>query len=319
MHSLSPLLPIFKALADPTRLALVEVLSHGAFNVSELCILTEQRQSTVSRHLGILLGAGVLASRREGREVYYRLMDAPRLPLAEVILSELQSCQDAALDGRLAAIWEERRLRSRRFFDTNAENGSSSDYLGSPDCLPLLLERMESGGVVADIGTGTGRLLPNLAVQARRVIAVDASSSMLERARALTAGGETEIDFRLGDLAHLPLADGEADVAVAHMVLHHAPDPSRAVAELARVVAPGGQVLLGDFLPHGNEWMREKLADQWLGLQTTDVRAWLHAAGLRKIELTSVEGPSSLGVFVATGQKPPSPGGRRIEGVAPQE
>lgn len=308
MSSPAPLLPILKSLADPTRLALVDVLSRGSFNVSELCFALELGQSTVSRHLRILLDASVVALRKEGREAYYRLETEPVPPLLTETLRHLNQDRAPDRDARLSETWERRRRRSRVFFDNLApETGEGrADYLGSPDCVPLLLRLLEHGNVVADVGTGTGRLLPDLAPHARTIIAVDASQSMLDRARE-TAGSleSADVDFRLGDIEHLPLADGEADRAVAHMVLHHAPDPGRAVAELSRALAPGGMVLVGDFLPHENQWMREEMADQWLGLDESDIRLWLARAGLREITFERVQSEaSSMGVFVATAKKP---------------
>jgi len=314
MISPPPPLPILKALADPTRLALVETLARGSLNVSELCFVLDQGQSTVSRHLRILLDAGVLALRKEGREAFYRLANDPPAPLVAETLACLGEQRSAEREARLAEIWERRRHRSRAFFDAVAPAAGGpgrADYLGSPDCVPLLLERLGSGGVVADVGTGTGRLLPELGARATRIIAVDGSQAMLDRARDAAALAGAAVDLRLGDIEHLPLADSEADQALAHMVLHHAPDPARTLAELARVVAPGGKILVGDFLPHGNQWMRDELADQWLGLSEHDMRAWLAAAGLAEITFEGVESEaSSMGVFVATATKPGSPGTR---------
>jgi ArsR family transcriptional regulator len=302
---------LLKSLADSTRLALLAVLRHGAFNVSELCLVLGQRQPTISRHLRILLDAEVLTCRREGREIYYQLQDPPLDPLVAAVMERAEAFRHGESEARLAAVWEARRHRSRAFFDDVApdHDHGRQDFLGSPDCVPLILQRLAGGGSVADVGAGTGRLLPALAASAARIVAIDASAAMLERARSATAQiGDTPIEFRLGDLEHLPLEDGEVDAAIAHMVLHHAPDPSRALTELSRVVTPGGRVLVGDFLPHSNEWMREELADQWLGLAEQDLRQWMEAAGLRVTQFErATDHNSSLAVFVAVGIKAPAP------------
>ncbi|MCP4868376.1 MAG: metalloregulator ArsR/SmtB family transcription factor [Proteobacteria bacterium] len=295
---------LLKALADPGRLLLARVLSLGTFNVSELTEIADAGQSTVSRNLKILVDAGLLSSRREGRTVYY----AWRRDLAPAAAS-LRTWVEAhgpAIEGdvrrQIHDAWEARRERTASFFATVDPADPAAAWLGSPDCLPLLLEALPDSNTVVDLGTGSGRLLPGLRGRAPNVIGVDASAAMLSEARRRTQdAGLDDIDLRLGDLAHLPLQDHEADAVVANMVLHHLPEPARAFDEIKRVLRPGGTLLIGDFLPHDQEWMRETLADQWLGLAPDDVSHWLDEGGFEAIDVRPIppNQPGALGVFVA--------------------
>lgn len=295
---------LLKALADPGRLLLARVLSLGTFNVSELTEIADAGQSTVSRNLKILVDGGLLSSRREGRTVYYAWRRD--LPPPAAALRAWVEAHGPTISGdvrrQIHDAWEARRERTAAFFATVDPADPAAAWLGSPDCLPLLLEALPASDTVVDLGTGSGRLLPGLRGLAPNVIGVDASPAMLSEARRRTKeAGLNDIDLRLGDLAHLPLQDHEADAVVANMVLHHLPEPARAFDEIKRVLRPGGTLLIGDFLPHDQEWMRETLADQWLGLAPDDVSHWLDANGFESIDVRPIppNQPGALGVFVA--------------------
>ncbi len=299
-----------KSLSDSGRLLLARLLLAGSFNVTELTRILAVAQSTVSRNLRILVDAGLLAGRREGRLVFYTWrtdLAAPARDLRRWV-TEYSSDLDADLARRLQDVWDERRARTANFFSGSVRGDDQDAWLGSADCLPRLLDEVPERGVVVDLGTGTGRVLPELSRRAERVIAVDASPSMLEQARKrVHASGIEAIDFRLGDLEHLPFHDGEVDVVLANMVLHHAPEPAQAVAEIHRVLRPGGKLLLGDFLPHDQEWMRERFADQWLGFSSSDISHWLGAAGFQGLSFESIPPPKAgaPGAFVASATRAP--------------
>lgn len=294
-----------KALGDPVRLLLARLLIAGSFNVTELTRVLNTGQSTMSRNLRILVDAGLLASRREGRLIFYAWrtdLGQSGLALHHWVASHAPAL-DADIARRLQEVWDERRERSASFFAGHAGGDDQDAWLGSADCVPLLLQGVPEDGVVVDLGTGTGRILPQLSRCAERIIAVDASPSMLEQARRrIDASGIDGVDFRLGDLSHLPLHDAEVDAVVANMVLHHAPEPAQAVAEIHRVLRPGGKLLLGDFLPHGQEWMRERFADQWLGFSRSDISHWLGEAGFLGLSFESIPPPKegAPGAFVAS-------------------
>jgi len=302
---------ILKALADSGRLLLSRLLLDGAFNVTEITEILQASQSTVSRHLRILQDAGLLDGRREGRQIFYTWANelGPSGVSMRAFVASHGPPLPEAVRRRVAITWERRRERSASFFATVDAADPAAAWLGSPDCLPHLVNSVPTNAVVADIGTGTGRLLELLHARARKVIGVDASPEMLSQARGrLASAGATDIDLRLGDMAHLPLEGGEVDCAVVNMALHHVPDPISVLRELRRVLAPGGLLLIGDFLPHDEEWMRETLADQWLGFQPSDLTRWLDQAGFDDVIVTPLpsDSPGALDVFVARAIRRPT-------------
>ncbi|MFQ5616718.1 MAG: class I SAM-dependent methyltransferase [Anaerolineales bacterium] len=172
--------------------------------------------------------------------------------------------------------------------------------------------RLTPEDVVADVGTGTGFVIRGLAPHAAYVYGFDESPEMLDVARRnLAAFDNVELREAPGDA--LPLPDGSLDAVFGNMYLHHAPDPAAAIAELVRVLRPGGYLVLTDLDAHDQEWMREAMADRWLGFERDDVRAWYAAAGLTGVEVDCAEGDCctaspegealSLSIFVAGGRK----------------
>ena len=141
---------------------------------------------------------------------------------------------------------------------------------------------------VVDVGTGTGFMAAGLAPLARQVIGVDFSDAMLAVAREnMTKLGLTNVEFHQGTLEHLPLDDVSADVVVANMALHHAPDPVSALREMTRVCKPGGYLVITDAVQHTFDWFRTELADVWLGFTREEIENWFGGAGLssRRYEL----------------------------------
>ncbi len=300
---------LLKALADDRRLLLARVLAEGSFNVSELTDILGVGQSTVSRNVRILVDAGLVDGRAEGRQRWYAWR-TPLPPAAAVLRVWVESHGpgiDGALRRRIHEVWEQRRQRSASFFAAVDATDPAAAWLGSPDCLPLLIQAVPEGSTVVDLGTGSGRVLAPLSRRAGQVIGVDASPSMLDEARRRVRDhGLAGVELRLGDMAHLPLQDAEADAVIANMVLHHLPEPARAFDEIRRVLRPGGTLHIGDFLPHDQEWMRDRLADQWLGLAPADVHNWLDAAGFEQVRVQPLPaaGENTLGVFVARAVRP---------------
>lgn len=288
------MLDTFKALADPSRLRLTAVLLSGEFTVQELTRIMGMGQSRISRHLKILNEAGVLAVKRHGTWSYYRAGEANSffaaiLPAFEQKMKSLpQRTQDLAA---VAAVLEERRRRSQEFFDRHARQWDdlARTLLPVPEYRQRLLEQVPEGVTVLEIGVGTGGLLTELAARAAQVIGVDHSPAMLEEARrSLIVAGLSGVELRLGEMNHLPLSNASVGCVVANMVLHHAADPAAVLAEIRRVLTPGGVLLLADLARHEREAAREQLADQWLGFDESELTGWLGNAGYIEIVIERI-------------------------------
>lgn len=305
------MLDLFKALADQTRLRLLAILQLGEFTVQELVEILAMGQSRISRHLKILLAARIVQVKREGTWAYYRLQ--PSNPLFAQMQPILQPCW-SELPGysrdrtALAAILAARRNRSRAFFDRHAWQWDqmAGERLPVADYLPQLLVQIPPCSRLLEVGTGTGLLLEPLCANGRQVIAIDHSPAMLAAARTrVSTGGLESVALLLAQMEALPLAAASIDVAVMTMALHHAPDPLAVLVEQARVLRPGGSLFCCDLQRHQQEWVREQLADQWLGFTAEDLRSWCLTAGLQQIAITTISGrPEQLPVLIITAHKP---------------
>jgi len=305
------MLETFKALADPTRLRLCAVLARGEFTVQELTSMLAMGQSRISRHLKILVAAGILAVQRQGTWAYYRSgADNPFFaalwPTMEERLEELPE-RRSDLDA-LTRVMEGRRRRSQEFFDRHARQWDVLARAALPvaDYLTPLLAAVPACKTLVEVGVGTGRLLPALLSRAERVVGVDHSPAMLSEARGrLEEQQLTGVELRLGEMSHLPLSDGECEVALLNMVLHHAARPIEVLVELRRVLADGGSLLIADLLRHQRDWVRERLADQWLGFAREELSGWLVAAGFGVEEYSVAAGEAeALDVFILVARKP---------------
>lgn len=288
------MIEVLKALADPCRIRLAAVLLSGEFTVQELTRIMGMGQSRISRHLKILTEAGVLNVKRQGTWSYYRAGEGSSFfgAIRPAFQRELDALPERARDlAAVAAVLEERRRRSQEFFDRHARSWDdlARTLLPVPEYRQRLLELVPEGGTVLEIGIGTGRLLTELAARSSRVIGVDHSPAMLEEARRrLADGGLGGIELRLGEMTHLPLPDASVGSVVANMVLHHAADPPAVLAEIRRVLAPGGMLLVADLARHEREAAREQLADQWLGFEEDELSEWLTAAGFSSIAIEHI-------------------------------
>jgi ubiquinone/menaquinone biosynthesis C-methylase UbiE len=312
---------IFKTLSDPTRVRILALLEREELAVQDLMTVLGMAQSRVSRHLAILREAGVLADRRDGTFVFYRmspsLPDAWRSAWALVATARAEDPTAARDTAALAAHRDSRQARTRAFFDAVGPEWDALRKVFNDDALRAraVAQLVPPGLSVADVGTGTGILAGELARLGCHVVAVDPSPRMLAAARAnldaARAGrdpaepGSGDVELREGTAEALPLAEAEVDAAFVHMVLHYLASPADAVAEMVRVVRPGGTVVLVDFERHDREWMREQLGVVWLGFPIEDVRGWLEAAGLEGVRVELEAGGRELPrAFIARGRKP---------------
>jgi len=298
------------SLADTTRSRLLLLLDRRELPVSQLCAVMQLPQSTVSRHLKALADAGWVSSRAEGTSNVYtmtRELDAAARRLWVLVREQVGSSPASAEDQRrLLASLSERRARSQEFFSSSAGQWDRvrDELFGDRFHLAALAALAQPDWLVGDLGCGTGQVSAVLAPFVARVIAVDASPAMLQAARKRLTLLDN-IDLRRGELEALPI-DERLDLATIMLVLHHVPEPARAIAEVARVLKPSGRLVLVDMLPHDREVYRQQMGHLWLGFPEDQTRALLSEAGFEAVRVvplppdSRVKGP---GLFAATAVK----------------
>ncbi len=283
-----PAIAALKAAGEATRLRIVALLGAAELTVKDLTAILGQSQPRISRHLKLLTAAGLIDRHPEGAWVFYRLTDKEPARRFVSHLMELVDHNDPVLARdreRLAAVKREYADSAQRYFAANAGEWDSIRALHVAEdaveaaMLEALGERVFDS--LLDLGTGTGRLLELFAPLYRRAVGIDASSDMLAVARAnLDRAGIANAQVRLGDIHHLPFARNSFDVVTIHQVLHYLDDPERAITEAARVLRPGGRLLVVDFAPHDLEFLRQRHAHRRLGFARHAMRQWLEAPGL---------------------------------------
>ena len=283
-----PLADRFQALADPTRLRIVALLRIMELSVGELAQVLGQSQPRVSRHLKILGDAGVLDRRKEGSWVFVALAGPERTqPLFALLDGWADEATTALFEtdaARTQGIRAERSEAANRYFASHAEvwDQIRSLHVAESD-VERAIERSlgrKSLGRLVDVGTGTGRMIELFAGRASHAIGIDRSSEMLRLARVKLEAAGIPSSLRQGDMYALPLADGSADSIIIHQVLHYAHSPATAIAEAARVLAPGGILLVIDFAAHEREELRSTDAHIRLGFEDEAMAGWFASAGL---------------------------------------
>lgn len=262
--------------------------AQGEWTVTELTQILGQSQPRVSRHLKLLADAGLLERIPEGSWVFYRRARSGAGARMARNLCRMLPPDDQAVTldrERLAAIREARRVQATNYFAAHAESWDRvrSLYVDETKVEAALLELFD--GVppphLLDIGTGTGRILQLLAPNIGLGLGVDLSIEMLTVARAnLDKTSLRNCQVRQGDMYHLPLPGGSFDAATLHNVLHFADDPAAALAEAARVLRPGGRLVVIDFAPHTQEFLRREHAHRRLGFDDAELKEWFTNAGL---------------------------------------
>jgi ArsR family transcriptional regulator len=286
-----PLLDALSALSDSTRCRMARLLEGHELTVSELCGVLQLPQSTVSRHLKTLADADWVASRRDGTSRYYTLSldgrDGPKGRLWELTREALAGKAGVDQDARrLARVLARRSDASRQFFAASAGEWDRlrEELFGRDFVAEALVGLLPSSWVVADLGCGTGALLPAIAPHVASVIGVDASEEMLAAARR-RAADLSNVELRRGALESLPLEPASVDVATLMLVLHHLPSPADALAEAGRVLKPGGRVLVVDMAAHDREEYRQRMGHVWLGFSDDQMRRLLAQAGFDRIRI----------------------------------
>src|SRR5271154_1083398 len=316
--SLDDLLAALRAVAEPTRLRLVVLCSRGELTVSELTQILGQSQPRVSRHLKLLCDAGLLDRFREGSWVFYRLSQSnPASALARQLVAACGASDPTiVLDlQRLSAIKQQRADLATAYFRENAAHWHRirSLYVEEREVEAALVDIIAAADPrdLLDIGTGTGRMLEILAPRVEHALGIDQSREMLSVARVnLEQAGLVNGRVRRDDMYQLALPDGSFDAIVIHQVLHYADRPAAAIAEAARVLRPGGILVLVDFAPHALEFLRDEHAHRRLGFGDAEIAQWCRAAGLDPAPSRALPG-DPLTVVIWTAHRRAAAAGRK--------
>lgn len=292
------LLNALRAAAEPTRLRLLALLANGEATVSELCRILGQSQPRVSRHLKLLTDAGLIARIPEGSWVFYRLADGPlAASLLPRLLGHLDRNDTRLLSDaeRLEGVRAQRTAAAQAYFAERAEhwNAIRSLHVDEAEVERAIADAIGDAPVdsLLDIGTGTGRMLELLGPRAERALGVDISHDMLRVAReTLERSAQSHVQARRGDMYRLPSSADTHDLVVIHQVLHFADEPAAVVAEAARVLRPGGRLLIADFAPHTLETLRDEHQHRRLGFADDEVLGWCAQGGLDGRVVTRLPG-----------------------------
>jgi len=292
MLASADLVTALKAAAEPTRLRILLLLAGGELSVKDLTQILGQSQPRISRHLKLLAEAGLVERFREGSWAYFHVSDRThggRLALDILALVNAADPVVARDRERAEALKREREKAAQSYFRAHAADWDRirALHVAESEVEAAIGEALGAGPfkLLVDLGTGTGRILELFADRYERGLGFDLNQAMLAYARSkLSKAHLTHAQVRHGDLYALSLPDGVADAVVMHQVLHFLSDPPLAIREAARVLAPGGRLLIADFAPHDLEFLREEYAHDRLGFEPAQVSQWMKAAGLVPIE-----------------------------------
>ncbi len=323
MNTIEPLISALRAVAEPSRLRLLALCSHGDLTVSELVEIVLQSQPRVSRHLKLLTDAGLLDRKREGSWVFYGLVHrgagaALVRCLLDLIPEKIDDDEQLARDfERLQGIKRKRDQKAQAYFRSNAGAWDELRSLHTDDIEVerALLEMLPGVGAnrkiedLLDIGTGTGRMLETFGPHIERGEGIDLSVEMLAIARNnLDRAGMSHCAVRQADIYQIPFAAASFDAVTIHQVLHFLDRPAQAVVEAARVLRPGGHLLLVDFAPHQVEALRLEHNHRRLGFADGEIAAWFEAGGLNLIDTRHLAGdPLTVSLWLGRKQQETAP------------
>lgn len=294
-----------KAAGEPTRLRLMRLLIDGALTVTELTHILGQSQPRVSRHLKLLMEAGLVDRFPEATWVFYHLASDRRLAdvrqdgarpdnadLARTIVALVWKNEDPLMvrdQERLQAVKRARAQKASAYFRANAEAWDAMRALHVPDAkVDAAIRTLCTAKPVKeliDLGTGTGHILELLSDHVRQGVGIDTSREMLAMARAnLERASIQNCQVRQGDIFSLSLSPGCADLVILHQVLHYFTESRAVIDEAARLLSPGGRLLIVDFAPHDLEFLRKDHAHRRLGFADDEVTRWCEGSGLRMVE-----------------------------------
>ncbi len=309
MQTLDTLLAGLRAAGEHSRLRILALCARGELSVTELTQILGQSQPRVSRHLKLMVEAGLLERLPEGAQVYFRVTDRTEVSRLTHALVSLIPQSDASLNrdlSRLQQVRDRREQRAQEYFQQVAESWDTIRALHVPQqqLEDTLLELVgdEPVGELLDIGTGTGRMLEILSDHTTRGVGVDLNSDMLAVARSnIERAGLRNVHVRKGDMYNLPLDDTSIDLAILHLVLHYSDDPSAVIREAGRVLRADGRLIIVDFAVHKEEYLRSEFRHHRLGFSDEEIRQCFEAAGISaQIQTRQLIGePLTIKIWVA--------------------
>ena len=308
---LDALVDVLKTAGESTRFRLLALLAASDLTVTDLTEILGQSQPRISRHLKLLAEDGLIERYQEGAWAYFRLSHDGKAAGVARLLLDAVSDDDPVLvrdRERLATVKRSRALRAQEYFSRNASQWDELRRLhASDDTVEAALLRLVGTAPIdslLDLGTGTGWILQLLAGHYRRAVGIDASRDMLAVARAnLDRAGIVKATVRHGDILNPPVEGQDFDLVTIHQVLHFLDQPEQAIAEAARVLRPGGRLLIVDFAPHALEHLRNDHAHLRLGFSHQAMGEWLDKVGLdveKAVDLSpGKEGALTVTVWLA--------------------
>jgi ArsR family transcriptional regulator len=315
MAAAPALLGWMSSLADATRTRLLRLVERHELTVADLCAVVQLPQSTVSRHLKVLADEGWVAARPDGTSRLYRMtldgLDPSARRLWALVREQTAGTPSAAQDARrLGAILAARQSRSQAFFSSAAGQWDRlrREMFGERFDLQGLAAFLDEDWTVGDLGCGTGQIAEVLAPFVRRVIAVERSRAMLRAARQRLAAHEN-VELRQGELEALPIDDATLDAATLCLVLVHLPEPRAVLREAARVLVPGGRLLVIDLLEHARHEYQQQMGHVWLGFARAQIAGWLEETGFVRVRVQPLPpAPRAAGpaLFAASARVPQS-------------
>lgn len=304
---------VLRLLADPTRLRLMAVLSQEALSVAEIQEVLDLGQSRISSHLALLRQKQLVQDRRDGKRTYYSVNSNLDPEIARLVQTSLEAVRVeswfAGDQANLERTLQKRQLVAEAYFNTIAGRLGKNYCPGrSWEAIGHLLLFLTPKLTIADLGAGEGLISQLLARRAEHVYCVDNSPKMVEVGRDLAERNQLgNLTYVLGDIEAVPMKDGSVDLVILSQALHHANNPSKALAEAFRILRKGGQLAILDLRQHSFEKARELYADRWLGFSENQLHQLCQKAGFRQLEVKTVfeeKEPPHFATLLASGIKP---------------
>lgn len=302
------ILNAIKALADETRIRILNLLSFGALNVNEIVDVLEMGQSRISRHLKILSDASLVQSNREGTWVYYSLTEQASFSfdLKELILSYKEDLPNRESDQqKVSYLFKNREEKSSSYFDKVAKNYENlqKQVLNPEVYRKQIISYLPSKlNTILDLGCGTGELFPYLLKKSKSVLGIDSSSEMIREAKSNFSKNKN-IKLIESPLETIPVQKNSADAVIASMVLHHISNPPLVLSEANRVLKENGTLCIVDLKKHDKEFMRDNFSDLWLGFELPLLKNWLSTNGFIFIESSEIKTSSDFTILTIKANK----------------